>query len=213
MSCHYLVERKDLPSIEPSDPRGCGPLSTSLGDEQGEPRPGHFGTPERFITWVTGIWQHKVRRSNFRRADFTRNCVLIDPFATVHGARRCSRYFRTVFLAFPDLSGPHFTWAANHNTIVVNWGFLTTRGREKILVPSIDIFGFKNGRVSYRVASFDRAALVDALVRAYPDRLKPSVAENLLARMWLWHVHDQFANAEIRMLRETGKLSEKLPRW
>ena len=202
-----LPKNGDSESVEPPE-KWCPPLAQNLGDQKGPPRPGHFGTPDRFNQWVTRIWEPRVHpRKSFSRNDFTRDCLMIDPFSTMRGARRCSRYFRLLFLAFPSLSGEHYGFAANENTIMVNWAFvMATEAGEKMIVPSLDIFGFRKGRVHYRRAAFDRIALTQALIHAYPHRFNANVEANLVARMWLWHVDDRFANAESAVLRRLGKL-------
>ena len=202
------IARKTACEFSEPTEEWCPPLAESLGNSKGEPRPGHFGTAERFNDWVTGIWEPRVHpRKSFSRNDFTRDCLMIDPFSRMCGAVRCSRYFQLLFLAFPDLSGKHYSWAENGNTIFVYWAFfMKTDAGERIVVPSIDIFGFKNGRVNYRLAEFDRLALVSALIRAYPKRFSGNAAATLETRLWLWHASDRFAIQDHAALVQHRKL-------
>lgn len=176
----------------------CPPLKGNLGDTEGAPQPKHFGTPERFFQWLEEIWKYKVDAAkSFAATDFTRSVLLIDSFATICGSIWGSLYFQTLFSVFPDLSGPHFSFAANDNTIIVNWGFLTTNGKKELLVPSIDIFGFSEGLVNYRLSVFDVATLVRSLLIAYGGQNDQILEGNLQERMWRWHVDEQFARQEL----------------
>lgn len=197
----YIRSRSGCAFSEPTD-EWCPRLSDNLGSSDGNPRPGHFGTPARFFQWVTGIWEYKVDAAkSFPPTDFTPNCLLTDSFATICGAIQGSIYFQLIFGYFPELSGKHFTYAANDNTIFVNWGFFTTNGKKEILVPSIDIFGFRKGFVNYRLSTFDVPTLIRALLIAYGGTNDLLLEGNLQERMWLWHVDPQFAQAEYAQLQ------------
>lgn len=187
-------------------PEWCPLLKENLGDTEGDPRPHHFGTAERFNEWVTSIWVWKVNPlKGFSPLVFSKGCLLIDPFGPLCGALKASAYFQKIFAVFPDLSGQHVSFAKNDNTIFINWGFLTTKGDKEIFVPSIDIFGFKGGVVNYRLAEFDRAALVWALVTAYGSRYSQRFIATLQERIWRWHVDEEFALAEEASLTTTGQ--------
>jgi len=198
------------PACEFSEPTEdcCPPLAENLGNDEGKPRPGHFGTAKRFNQWVTRIWEPPVHPlKSFSPNDFTPGCLMIDPFSRMCGAVRCSRYFQLLFLAFPELSGKHYSWAENRNTILVYWAFfMKTDANETIVVPSIDIFGFKDGRVNYRLAAFDRVALTTALIRAYPQRFIGNAAATLQTRLWLWQADDEFAIQDHAALVKHKKL-------
>ena len=201
----YVRSKSGCEFSEPN-PDWCPPLADNLGPADGEPRPGHFGTPERYFQWLCSIWQYKVdAAASFPPDDFTPNCLLTDSFATICGAEHGSIYFRLIFAFFPDLSGPHFSYAANENTIITNWAFYTTKGRQEILVPSIDIFGFKNGLVNYRLSVFDVPTLIRSLLIAYGGQHHPTFEGNLQERMWRWHVDEDFARAELASVTATGQ--------
>lgn len=204
MTATYVRSTSSCVFSEPT-PEWCPPLRDNLGDSIGDPGPGHFGTPERFFQWLVEIWNYKVDPKNFGRADFTPNALLTDSFATICGSAWGSLYFQTLFGFFPDLSGPHFTFAANDNTIIVNWGFLTTKGKKELLVPSIDIFGFKKGLVNYRLSVFDVATLVRSLLIAYGGQNDSLLEGNLQERMWRWHVDEEFARQELVRAQATRR--------
>ena len=187
-------------------PEWCPPLKDNLGPADGEPRPGHFGTPERFFKWLQQIWKYKVDAAvSFAASDFTPDVLLTDSFATICGAEHGSIYFQLVFAFFPDLSGPHFSFAADDNTIFTNWGFFTTKGKQEILVPAIDIFGFKNGLVNYRLSVFDVPTLIRSLLMAYTGLNDPLFEGNIQERMWRWHVDPQFAKQELATMKAAGR--------
>lgn len=189
-------------------PEWCPPLAQNLGDSNGEPRPGHFGTPDRFFQWLQTIWKFKVdAEASFPPGDFTPNCLLMDSFATVCGALQGSLYFRLIFAFFPNLSGPHFNYAANDNIFITNWGFLTTNGAQEILVPAIDIFGFKGGFVNYRLATFDVATLIRALLIAYGGTLHPKFEGNLEERIKRWGTDLAFAEREYAAVKSFGAVA------
>lgn len=186
-------------------PEWCPPLAQNLGDSEGEPRPGHFGTPDRFFQWLQTIWKFKVdAEANFPPGDFTPNCLLMDSFATVCGAEQGSLYFRLIFAFFPNLSGPHFDYAANDYIFITNWAFRTTNGKQDILVPAIDIFGFKGGFVNYRLATFDVPTLLRALLMAYGGTLHPKFEGNLEERVKRWATDRAFAEQEYAAVKALG---------
>jgi hypothetical protein len=187
-------------------PEWCPPLAQNMGPADGAPRPGHFGTPERFFQWLRDIWKYPVdAEESFPPGDFTPNCLLMDSFATVCTAEQGSLYFRLIFAFFPNLSGPHFDYAANDNIFITNWGFLTTNGKQQILVPGIDIFGFKGGYVNYRLATFDVPTLIRALLIAYGGTLHPRFEGNLAERVRRWATDWEFAKEEYAAVKTMGK--------
>jgi hypothetical protein len=186
-------------------PEWCPPFAQNLGPDDGEPRPGHFGTTERVFQWLQEIWEYQVdAEKSFSPDDFTPNCLLMDSFATVCGAEHGSLYFRLIFAFFPNLSGPHFDYAANDNIFITNWGFLTTNGKQEILVPAIDIFAFKDGLVNYRLATFDVPTLIRALLIAYGGTLHPRFEGNLAERIRRWATDREFAREEYAAVKAKG---------
>jgi len=109
-----------------------------------------------------------------------------------------------IFAFFPNLSGPHFNYAANDNIFITNWGFLTTKGKKEILVPGIDIFGFKDGVVNYRLATFDVPTLIRALLIAYGGTLHPRFEGNLAERIRRWATDWEFATEEYATVKAIG---------
>lgn len=186
-------------------PEWCPPLAQNLGPDDGDPRPGHFGTTVRLFQWLQEIWEYPVDGENsFSPDDFTPNCLMMDSFASVCGAEHASLYFRLLFAFFPNLSGPHFDYAANDNIFITNWGFLTTNGKKEILVPAIDIFGFKDGLANYRLATFDVPTLIRALLIAYGGTLHSRFEGNLEERMRRWATDWEFAMVEYAAVKAIG---------
>jgi hypothetical protein len=186
-------------------PEWCPPLAQNLGPDDGDPRPGHFGTTDRLFQWLQEIWQYPVDgEKSFSPDDFTPNCLMMDSFASVCGAEHASLYFRLLFAFFPNLSGPHFDYAANDNIFITNWGFLTTKGKKEIFVPAIDIFGFKDGLANYRLATFDVPALIRALLIAYGGTLHSRFEGNLEERMRRWATDWEFAMEEYVAVKAIG---------
>jgi hypothetical protein len=156
--------------------------------------------------WHTGIWEYKVDPANFGPDIFHPGCLLTDSFATMCGPRHSSLYFQLLFGFFPNLSGKHITYAANDNEIFITWGFVTTKGRQEILVPANDVFGMKDGLINYRLATFDVPTIIGALIIAYGGT-DPVLEGNLRETMWRWHVDEDFAEsqlAEVQRRRATG---------
>jgi hypothetical protein len=178
------------------NPRWCH-RSAELGPADGEP-PRDTSATEGFSVFTNDLEIQGRRRSDFPPGDFTPNALLMDSFATVCGAEWGSLYFRLIFAFFPNLSGPHFDFAANDNIFITNWGFLTTNGKQEIFVPAIDIFGFKGGLVNYRLATFDVLTLVRSLLIAYGGTLHPRFEGNLAERVRRWATDRDFAEAGMR---------------
>jgi hypothetical protein len=178
-------------------PEWCPPLAKNLG---------RYKTPKGFYDWHDSIWQYKVDAAkNFAPTIFHPGCLLTDSFATLCGPLHSSIYFQLLFGFFPDLSGKHFSFAANDNEIFINWGFFTTKGRQEILVPSFDLFGMKNGLVNYRLATFDIPTLIRALIIAYGGRNDPIFEGNMEETIWRWHVDPDFAEAQYALLQASGR--------
>jgi hypothetical protein len=194
----YIRSKPGCKFSEPNE-QWCPPLEDNLGN---------YKTPEGFYLWHKDIWLPKVRPlRGFGPQVFTQHCLMTDPFATQCGRFASSRYFQLLFHFFPDLSGQHFSYAANDNEIHILWGFLTTGGRREILVPANDIFGLKKGLVNYRLSTFDVPTLIRALLIAYAGReLDPFIEGNLEEIMWRWHVDEGFAKAQL------AKVQARLPK-
>lgn len=161
---------------------------------------GKYRTPQEFYDWHKTIWNPVAKPAEFPPEIFTDDCLLTDPFATVIGRRRCSLYFQVLFAVFPKLSGPHYTFAANANQIFVNWAFRTSGGRVETEVPANDIFCFRNGLIYYRLATFDVASLVRALLSAYGG-VRPRLDLNLLEEIYRWHVDESYARRVLEWVR------------
>jgi hypothetical protein len=192
----YIRTKPQCQFSEPT-PKWCPPLKDNLG---------RYKTPAGFYEWHASIWEYKVNPSNFGPQVFHPGCLLTDPFATLCGPIHSALYFQLLLGFFPNLSGQHFTFAANDNEIAIIWGFLTTKGRREILVPATDVFGLKKGLVNYRLSTFDIATLVRALVIAYGGT-DPVLEGNLAETMWRWHVDEDFAKsqlAEVQARRATS---------
>lgn len=177
-------------------PEWCPPLKDNLG---------RYKTPQGFYVWHDSIWQYKVDApKNFGPDIFAPGCLLTDSFATLCGPLHSSLYFQLLFGFFPELSGKHFSFAANANEIFINWGFFTTKGRQEILVPSFDLFGMKKGLVNYRLSTFDIPTLVRALIIAYGGTNDPRLEGNLEETLWRWHVDAEYAEAQYAQLKAAG---------
>lgn len=185
-----------LTSEDPQEPNRswCPPLKENLGA---------YKTPLGFYEWHESIWKYPVNPANFGPEIFHTGCLMIDPFATVKGPLRSSLYFQALFAAFPKLSGPHFSFAANDSSIFINWGFKTTGGRAEILVPVTDIFCLKGGLLNYRLSTFDIATLTRALLSAYGGTY-PDLELHLEENLWRWHVDQDYANATLLKLKSAA---------
>lgn len=122
----------------------------------------------QFVEWFDDIW-HTCEPSNFNEDIFTKQTVLIDPLMISKGAKQAADSFRLLFKCFPDLRGEVISWAANDREIFINWRFkIVQAGSGRVfLLPVVDKFGFKDGRVSWRLAYFDIIALLGYLSKVY----------------------------------------------
>src|SRR5262245_41908136 len=77
-----------------------------------EPLTGKYKTPQEFYDWHVTLWNPRGNPALFGPEIFHRDCLLTDPFLTMKGRYLSSLYFRTLFAVFPQLSGPHYSWAA-----------------------------------------------------------------------------------------------------
>ena len=144
--------------------------------------PGSKLTPnEQYVEWFNGIW-HTGDPSLWNESVFTNTAVMIDPTGTWRGAEQSASTFQILFKYFPELRGEVVSWAANDREIIINWRFrIRQRGSETpLLVPVIDKFCFRDGRVSYRLAFFDILTFVGYMTNYYgqgqvTDYLKESI--------------------------------------
>ena len=162
---------------------------------------GQYQNAEGVFQWLQSIWKYKVDPKSFGPEIFTRNCLLTDSFATVRGAIPGSIYFQLLFTIFPNLSGPHYSYAVNGNEFFVNWAFETTGGKADLKVAAIDIFCLKDGLVNYRLSTFNLPALIKALLTAYGGRY-PDFEANLEENLWRAHVDPEFAQAALNELKQ-----------
>jgi len=174
------------------DPSLCPSLDQNYGQYQ---------NAAGVFQWLQSIWAYKVDGKNFGPQIFTHDCVLTDPFLTVHGAIAGSAYFQLLFAIFPNLSGPHYTYAVNANEFFVNWAFRTTGGKADLTVAAIDIFCLKGGLVNYRLSTFNLPALIKALLTAYGGTY-PSFEANLEENLWRAHVDPAFAASSLDELKQ-----------
>ncbi len=170
----------------------CQPLKQHLT--------GEYRTPQEFYDWHVTLWNPVADPAKFPPEIFTEDCLLTDPFATVVGRKRCSLYFQVLFAVFPKLSGPHYSFATNENQIFINWAFRTSGGRVETEVPANDIFCFRDGLIYYRLATFDVASLVRALLSAYGGQ-RPRLDLNLLEEIYRWHVDENYARRVLQWVR------------
>ncbi|HEV7768464.1 MAG TPA: nuclear transport factor 2 family protein [Thermoanaerobaculia bacterium] len=155
----------------PSKPYKCLPL-----DEHNLKQ---WKTPEGFEAWHADIWKFKVKPRNFGPQVFTKGCVMEGPrpHDRLVGNIGAGRFFQGLFLAYPNLSGEHVSWACNDNQVFFNWCFVTTGAKDPanvVKVAVMDVFCIDQGLVAYRLTEFDMNTLQSALDQAYP-RLRPGV--------------------------------------
>jgi len=168
---------------------------------------GKYKTAEGVFQWLQSIWQYKVNPKSFGPEIFTPDCLLVDPFATVKGAIPGSIYFQLLFAIFPNLSGPHYSYAVNQNEFFVNWAFETTGGKADHTVAAVDIFCMKDGLVNYRLSTFDVPALIKALLSAYGETY-PNFESNLGENLWRAHVDQEFAISALNEVKQRSVAPE-----
>jgi hypothetical protein len=123
---------------------------------------------EQYVEWFNGIW-HTGDPSTWNETVFTNLAVMIDPSGVSKGAKQAAAGFLLLFKYFPELRGEVVSWAANDREIFINWRFQIIRKKNKtpLLVPVVDKFCFKDGRVSFRLANFDIMTFIGYLSETY----------------------------------------------
>jgi len=139
---------------------------------------------EQYVEWFNGIW-HTGDPSLWNRDVFTNTATTIDPSGITRGADACAANFTLLFKYFPELRGEVVSWAANDREILINWRFVIPNKRDRLpigpitqflhdqqaerdfLVPVVDKFCFSEGRVSFRLATFDIITFVGYLSDNY----------------------------------------------
>lgn len=123
---------------------------------------------EQYVEWFNGIW-HTGDPSGWGPEVFTNQAVMMDPSGISKGAKQAADSFTLIFKYFPELRGEVVSWAANDREILINWRFKIQRaGRTTLfLVPVVDKFCFVDGRVSFRLATFDLITFVGYLSENY----------------------------------------------
>ncbi len=139
---------------------------------------------EQYVEWFNGIW-HTGDPSLWNRDVFTNTATTIDPSGITRGADGCAANFTLLFKYFPELRGEVVSWAANDREILINWRFVIPNKRDRLpigpitqylhdqqgdrdfLVPVVDKFCFSEGRVSFRLATFDVITFIGYLSDNY----------------------------------------------
>lgn len=139
---------------------------------------------EQYVEWFNGIW-HTGDPSLWNRNVFTNTATTIDPSGITRGADGCAANFTLLFKYFPELRGEVVSWAANDREIFINWRFRIRNTTDRLpigpitqflhdqqadrdfLVPVVDKFCFSEGRVSFRLATFDVITLIGYLSENY----------------------------------------------
>lgn len=139
---------------------------------------------EQYVEWFNGIW-HTGDPSLWNRDVFTNTATTIDPSGITRGADACAANFTLLFKYFPELRGEVVSWAANEREILINWRFVIRNKRDRLpvgpitqflhdqqaerdfLVPVVDKFCFSEGKVSFRLATFDIVTFVGYLSDNY----------------------------------------------
>lgn len=139
---------------------------------------------EQYVEWFNGIW-HTGDPSLWSRDVFTNTATTIDPSGITRGADGCAANFTLLFKYFPELRGEVVSWAANDREILINWRFVIRNKRDRLpvgpitqflhdqqadrdfLVPVVDKFCFSEGKVSFRLATFDIVTFVGYLSDNY----------------------------------------------
>jgi len=123
---------------------------------------------KQYVEWFNGIW-HTGDPSGWGPAVFTNQAVMMDPSGISKGAKQAADSFSLIFQYFPELRGEVVSWAANDREILINWRFKIQRAGSTttFLVPVVDKFCFVDGRVSFRLATFDLITFVGYLSENY----------------------------------------------
>jgi len=139
---------------------------------------------QQYVEWFNGIW-HTGDPSLWSRDVFTNTATTIDPSGITRGADGCAANFTLLFKYFPELRGEVVSWAANDREILINWRFVIRNKRDRLpigpitqflhdqqadrdfLVPVVDKFCFSEGKVSFRLATFDIITFVGYLSDNY----------------------------------------------
>lgn len=160
-----------------------GPLDEAVGkpwtgDEKGPPWIVKFppwtdenppkSHSQQYVEWFNGIW-HTGDPHLWSEQVFTDRAVMIDPSGVSTGAKQAADSFLLLFKYFPGLRGLVVSWASNDREIIINWRFQIIRkgNNAPFLVPVIDKFCFKDGRVSFRLANYDIITLLGYLSQTY----------------------------------------------
>ena len=150
----YLVAQ---PLVDNVGTRKDGSVPPWMKDPMGAPGDRVFISPaQRYVEWFNGIW-HTGDQNSWDAAVFTHDAVMIDPTGISRGAKQAAGNFMRLFEFYPELRGEVVSWAANDREIFINWRFsiLSQEDKAPILVAVVDKFCFVDGRVSFRLASFD----------------------------------------------------------
>lgn len=139
---------------------------------------------QQYVEWFNGIW-HTGDPSLWNRDVFTNTATTIDPSGITRGADGCAANFTLLFKYFPELRGEVVSWAANDREILINWRFVIPNKRDRLpigpitqylhdqqgdrdfLVPVVDKFCFSEGKVSFRLATFDVITFIGYLSDNY----------------------------------------------
>jgi hypothetical protein len=141
----------------------------------------HKPAAEQYVEWFNGIW-HTGDPTSWNESVFTNLAVMIDPSGISKGAKPAAANFILLFKYFPELRGEVVSWAANEREILINWRFRILRRGSKIplLVPVVDKFCFVEGRVSFRLATFDILTFIGYLSENFGnDQLYDYISANL----------------------------------
>ena len=144
-------------------------------DESGRPRSGEASTAERWVEAFTEGWRAPESLDAF--ADhfarwMTEDVRMVQPqLPTMIGKEGLREGFRAAFELIPDLHATVHGWAADGDTVFIEFTLEGTLGGRAVSAPAVDRFRMRDGLVSERVAYFDPAPILKAVAtspRAWP---------------------------------------------
>lgn len=107
---------------------------------------------------------------------FTEDVRMIQPqLPTSVGKEAFRETFRPAFEMIPDLHATVRGWAAEGETVFIEFTLEGTLGGREVTAPAVDRFKLRDGMVAERVAYFDPAPMLRAVAtspRAWPKLLR-----------------------------------------
>jgi ketosteroid isomerase-like protein len=164
-------------------PGGVAEVSTP-SDEKSRPRSGERPAAERWVEAFTEGWRAPESLDAF--ADhfarwMTDDVRMVQPqLPTMIGKEGFREGFRAAFELIPDLHATVHGWAADGDTVFIEFTLEGTLGGRAVSAPAVDRFRMRDGLVAERVAYFDPAPMLKAVAtspRAWPTFVRLQAAQ------------------------------------